>query len=188
MAEKKKRKTRDRIDSSRAFGKDRKNKSATPNHANLIPVPKGAKRERKRIGQGPGSGMGKTSTRGQKGQKARASSMKRGFEGGQMPLKLRVPKRGFTSIFHKDYQPVNIRDIVKSGLTGNVDAKTMAKSGIIKEESGLIKILGTGEITSAVTITADKFSKSALEKVKKAGGDILIRPKLTFPKMPEKKS
>ncbi len=177
---------KERIKQSFAFGKERKAKESKVNTSNLISVPKGAKRERKRIGQGPGSGMGKTSTRGQKGQKARASSMKRGFEGGQMPIHKRLPKRGFTSIFHDTYQAVNLRDIARLNLTGEVDPKIMVKHGLIKEENSLIKLLGTGEIKSPLKITTDKCSKSAQEKVQKSGGSVIFRPKLKFPKKPEK--
>ncbi|MBE7411939.1 MAG: 50S ribosomal protein L15 [Leptospiraceae bacterium] len=177
---------KDRIKQSFAFGKKRGEVEKKLNTSNLIPVPKGAKRERKRIGQGPGSGMGKTSTRGQKGQKARASSMKRGFEGGQMPIHKRLPKRGFTSIFHNSYQAINLRDIARLNLTGEVDPKIMVKQGLIKEESGLVKLLGTGSITSPVKITVDKCSKSALEKVQKSGGSVQFRKKLTFPKKAKK--
>ncbi len=173
---------KERIKQSFAFGKKRNSAEKKTNNSNLIPVPKGAKKERKRIGQGPGSGMGKTSTRGQKGQKARASSMKRGFEGGQMPIHKRLPKRGFTSIFHDTYQPVNLRDIARLNLTGEVDPKIMVKHGLIKEENNLIKLLGTGEIASSLKITADKCSKSALDKIQKVGGTVQFRPKLTFPK------
>src|SRR6185295_8434970 len=107
----------ERLDRSNVAGKKRKRREKRPeNTKNLISVPKGSRRERKRIGQGPGSGMGKTSTRGQKGQKARASNMKPGFEGGQTKLYLRLPKRGFTNIFKESYQPVNLVALVKSGL------------------------------------------------------------------------
>lgn len=169
------RKTSNRINPSAAFGADRKKKKKEAGSSNLIPVPKGAKKERKRIGQGPGSGMGKTSTRGQKGQKARASSMRRGFEGGQMPLHRRIPKRGFKNIFHVIYQPVNLGDLTRYNLSGNVTPEVLAEKGLIKDASGLIKVLGTGELKGAIAITADACSKSALEKIQKTGGSFNAR-------------
>lgn len=170
-------KTKKRVKPSTAFGVPRKTKKTEANSANLIPVPKGAKKERKRIGQGPGSGMGKTSTRGQKGQKARASSMRRGFEGGQMPLHRRMPKRGFTNIFHVTYQPVNLGDLTRYNLSGSVTPEILEKKGLIKDAAGLIKVLGTGEIKSSVSIIADACSKSALEKLQKQGGGFTARVK-----------
>ncbi|MBK8395795.1 MAG: 50S ribosomal protein L15 [Leptospiraceae bacterium] len=168
-------KSSNRIKPSTAFGAARKSKKVETNSSNLIPIPKGAKKERKRIGQGPGSGMGKTSTRGQKGQKARASSMRRGFEGGQMPLHRRMPKRGFTNIFHVEYQPVNLGDLSRYNLSGSVTPEILAEKGLIKDASKLIKVLGTGEIKSSVTITADACSKAALEKLQKQGGNFTVR-------------
>ena len=166
-----------RVKPSTAFGAARKTKKAEPNSSNLIPLPKGAKKERKRIGQGPGSGMGKTSTRGQKGQKARASSMRRGFEGGQMPLHRRMPKRGFTNIFHVEFQPVNLGDLTRYNLSGSVTPEILEEKGLIKDASGLIKVLGTGDIKSSVSITADACSKAALEKLQKQGGSFTVRVK-----------
>jgi large subunit ribosomal protein L15 len=152
------------------------------NGFNLIPVPENSRKERKRIGQGPGSGMGKTSTRGQKGQKARASSMKRGFEGGQMPLKLRVPKRGFTNIFKEVFQPVNIGDISRYKLSGEVTPEQLEQKGIIKDSTRLIKILGTGDLDAQIKITADACSASAMEKIKSKGGSFTPRQKMSVAK------
>ncbi|MBP7281476.1 MAG: 50S ribosomal protein L15 [Leptospiraceae bacterium] len=166
-----------RIKPSTAFGAARKTKKSGVDSSNLIPIPKGAKKERKRIGQGPGSGMGKTSTRGQKGQKARASSMRRGFEGGQMPLHRRMPKRGFTNIFHVEFQPVNLGDLTRYNLSGSVTPEILEEKGLIKDASGLIKVLGTGDIKSSVSITADACSKAALEKLQKQGGSFTVRVK-----------
>lgn len=153
----------------------RQKKTKAPNTANLIPAPEGATKDRKRIGRGPGSGMGKTSTRGQKGQRARAANMKPGFEGGQMKLLLRLPKRGFTSKFKEVYQPVNLLVFAKNGITGEVTPEILEQKGIIKDANKKIKILGSGDITAPLNILADAFSKSAEEKIKKAGGSIQIR-------------
>ena len=166
-----------RIKPSTAFGAARKTKKPGVDSSNLIPLPKGAKKERKRIGQGPGSGMGKTSTRGQKGQKARASSMRRGFEGGQMPLHRRMPKRGFTNIFHVVFQPVNLGDLTRYNLSGSVTPEILEQKGLIKDAAGLIKVLGTGDLKSSVSIVADACSNSALEKLQKQGGTFTARVK-----------
>jgi large subunit ribosomal protein L15 len=158
-----------------AAGGERKKKTHQPDHSSHVSVPSNSRSSRKRIGRGPGSGMGKTSTRGQKGQRARAANMKPGFEGGQMRLVLRMPKRGFTNIFKEVFQPVNLTILAKAGLTGEVTPELLAEKGIIQDSSRKIKILGTGEITVGLTITADAVSKSAEEKIQKAGGKIIIR-------------
>ncbi len=134
----------------------------------------GATRNRKRVGRGPGSGVGKTSGRGENGQKSRSGySAKRGFEGGQMPLQRRVPKRGFTNIFRKEIVAINLRYL------SNVDASEITiedyrKLGIIKNLRDGVKILGMGEIDKAMTIHAHKFSQSAREKIEKAGGTCVV--------------
>jgi large subunit ribosomal protein L15 len=116
-----------------------------------------------------GSGMGKTSTRGHKGQRSRSGSrMMRGFEGGQMPLHRRLPKRGFTNIFRKDYTIVNLDQLVGLGES-NITPDVLRRSGVIKSKHP-VKILGDGELKSALTVSAHKFSKSAQEKITKAGG------------------
>ena len=116
-----------------------------------------------------GSGMGKTSTRGHKGQRSRSGSrMMRGFEGGQMPLHRRMPKRGFTNIFRTEYQVVNLERLVALGEK-NITPELMIKSGLAGKND-LIKVLGDGEVKSALTVQAHKFSKSAQEKIAKAGG------------------
>jgi large subunit ribosomal protein L15 len=116
-----------------------------------------------------GSGMGKTSTRGHKGQRSRSGSrMMRGFEGGQMPLHRRLPKRGFTNIFRTEYQVVNLDRLAELGET-NITPEVMVKNGLAGRND-LIKVLGDGELKSAVTVQAHKFSKSAQEKIAKAGG------------------
>jgi large subunit ribosomal protein L15 len=118
-----------------------------------------------------GSGMGKTSTRGHKGQRSRSGSrMMRGFEGGQMPLHRRLPKRGFTNIFRVEYQVVNIDRLVELGEK-NITPELLVKNGLASKND-LIKVLGDGEIKTALTVLAHKFSKSAEEKITKAGGKI----------------
>jgi len=117
-----------------------------------------------------GSGMGKTSTRGHKGQGSRSGSrQKRGFEGGQMPLHRRLPKRGFTNIFRTEYQVVNLADLAALGVA-EVTLEVLKKARLVKGRDALIKVLGDGELTSAITVHAHKFSKSAQEKIAKAGG------------------
>jgi large subunit ribosomal protein L15 len=137
-------------------------------------APKKANTGRKRVGRGMGSGMGKTSTRGHKGQGSRSgSSLMRGFEGGQMPLHRRLPKRGFTNIFRVEYTVINLTRI--AAVAGEKEVTEIGiddykKLGLASNKKALIKILGTGELTAAITITAHKFSKSAQEKIEKAGG------------------
>jgi large subunit ribosomal protein L15 len=132
--------------------------------------PAGQTRNKKRIGRGMGSGHGKTSTRGHKGQHAGTGfAQKRGFEGGQMPLHRRLPKRGFTNIFKKQYAIVNLGRLEKlEGDTFNADR--LLELGIVKKTGDGIKILGTGQLTRKITVEAHHFSKSALEKIQKAGG------------------
>jgi large subunit ribosomal protein L15 len=116
-----------------------------------------------------GSGMGKTSTRGHKGQRSRTGSrMIRGFEGGQMPLHRRMPKRGFTNIFRKEFNIVSLERLVELGET-TITPDVLRKAGVIKTKHP-VKILGDGELTVAITVSAHKFSKSAQEKITKAGG------------------
>ena len=132
--------------------------------------PAGQKKARKRIGRGMGSGHGKTATRGSKGQRAGTGfGQKRGFEGGQMPLHRRLPKRGFTNIFKKHYAIVNLGKLEK--LEGDVfNADRLFELGVIKKLGDGLKILGTGQLTRKITVEAHHFSKSALEKIQKAGG------------------
>ena len=116
-----------------------------------------------------GSGMGKTSTRGHKGQRSRSGSrMMRGFEGGQMPLHRRVPKRGFTNIFREEYNVVNLEKLADLGES-TINPDVLRKAGVISTKRK-VKILGEGELKSAMTVHAHKFSKSAQEKITKAGG------------------
>ena len=132
--------------------------------------PKQANEKRKRVGRGMGSGMGKTSTRGHKGQGSRSGSrLLRGFEGGQMPLHRRLPKRGFTNIFRAEYAVVNLAalaDLPDKEITPEV----LHRAGLIPRANSLVKILGEGELQVALKVRAHKFSKSAQEKIAKAGG------------------
>jgi large subunit ribosomal protein L15 len=134
-----------------------------------IRAPKKANSGKKRVGRGMGSGMGKTSTRGHKGQRSRSGSrMMRGFEGGQMPLHRRMPKRGFTNIFRKEFNIVSLERLAALGET-TINPDVLRKAGVIKSKHP-VKILGDGELTVALTVHAHKFSKSAQEKITKAGG------------------
>jgi len=135
----------------------------------LKPAP-GARKKVKRVGRGPGSGAGKTASKGHKGQKARSGGVKGpGFEGGQMPLQRRLPKRGFTNIFRIEYAVVNLRDL--EGMTGTVTPESMAEKGLVKKsEARAVKVLGVGELKEAITVRAHKFSKSATDKIQAAGG------------------
>ena len=141
-------------------------------------APKKANTGKKRVGRGMGSGMGKTSSRGHKGQRSRSGShMMRGFEGGQMPLHRRLPKRGFTNIFRTEYSVVNLSRIAElHEELGNAELtlETYAAKGLLKKRHGLVKVLGDGELGVAVTVHAHKFSKSAQEKIEKAGGKAVL--------------
>jgi len=134
-----------------------------------IRAPKKASEKRKRVGRGMGSGMGKTSTRGHKGQRSRSGSrMIRGFEGGQMPLHRRIPKRGFTNIFRQEYAVVNLEKLAGLDQT-TITPEVLHEAGLIRSKHR-VKILGDGELSKALTVHAHKFSKSAQEKITKAGG------------------
>jgi large subunit ribosomal protein L15 len=138
--------------------------------SNLKPK-KGARHAKKRVGRGPGSGHGKTSGRGEKGQKSRSGySGKRGFEGGQMPLHRRLPKRGFTNIFKKDYAVVNVSDLERFDNGLSIDETTLRQAGLVKGSHDGVKVLGDGELSKKLTVSATKFSKSAREIIEKAGG------------------
>ena len=131
----------------------------------------GSTKESKRIGRGHGSGNGKTAGKGHKGQKARAGhGMRPGFEGGQMPLQRRVPKRGFNNIFAEDWQAVNVSalEVFEDGAV--VDAKALAENGIIKKADIPVKVLGNGKLTKKLTVNLNAFSASAAEKINAAGG------------------
>ncbi len=131
----------------------------------------GAKKNPKRIGRGPGSGHGKTATKGHKGIKARSGGGKRpGFEGGQMPLIRRLPKYGFRYPFRTEYAVINLKSLVMLGTVDQITPGVLAEAGMIKRKTQLVKILGTGDLSRPVTIQAHKFSKSAVEKIQAAGG------------------
>ncbi len=141
--------------------------------ANLKPA-KGSVKKRKRIGRGPGSGFGKTAGRGMNGQKSRSGySRKRGFEGGQMPLIRRIPKRGFTNIFKVTYNVVNVGDIDKSGLD-ELNIEVLLENRMIRDKRLRLKILGDGELSRKVKVSAHKFSKTAIEKIEKSGGEVVV--------------
>jgi large subunit ribosomal protein L15 len=137
-------------------------------------APRKANENKKRVGRGMGSGMGKTSTRGHKGQGSRSgSSLMRGFEGGQMPLHRRLPKRGFTNIFKTEYEVVNL-DRLATLNEPEITPEVLRKVGIVTSKNTLVKVLGQGELKKALTVHAHKFSKSAQEKIEKAGGKINV--------------
>ena len=133
----------------------------------------GAHYRAKRVGRGIGSGKGKTSGRGGKGQTARTGVALNGFEGGQMPLHRRLPKRGFTNIFRTEYSVVNLDRFAELSVK-EVGLDDYKKLGLVSSKKALIKVLGSGELTSAITIHAHKFSKSAVEKIEKAGGKAVV--------------
>ncbi|TCS79996.1 50S ribosomal protein L15 [Pectinatus cerevisiiphilus] len=140
----------------------------------LSPAP-GSKKTRTRIGRGLGSGLGKTAGRGHKGQNSRSGGgVRTGFEGGQMPLYRRLPKRGFKNIFAKKYAQVNICMLDRFEDGSVVDAVALVESGILKNVHDGIRILGNGEITKKLTVRAQGFTKSAEEKIKAAGGQIEV--------------
>lgn len=146
------------------------NTSMTLNLSNLKP-PAGSTKKPKRIGRGPGSGTGKTSGKGHKGQKARSGySRNLGREGGQMPLHRRLPKRGFHNIFRVEYQPVNLGRLAEMTDAERIDVDLMVQKRIIRHKRKPVKVLGVGEIGRSVTIVADAASASAIEKIKSAGG------------------
>ena len=131
----------------------------------------GSTKEVKRIGRGHGSGNGKTAGKGHKGQNARSGGGVRiGFEGGQMPLTRRIPKRGFNNIFAKEYAIVNVSDLNQFTEDTVVDAELLKAAGLIKKTCDGVKVLGNGELTTKLTVKASKFTKSAAEKIEKAGG------------------
>ena len=145
-------------------------------------------KKRKRVGTGPSAGGGKTSGRGHKGQKARSGSRYRAwFEGGQMPLQRRVPKRGFNNIFKKYYQIVNLEQLNKFD-SKEINPEILFKLGLVKDSSKLIKILGDGDFNKSVKITADSFSASAMDKIKNAGGEVVIRKNMLEKKKIVKKT
>ena len=132
---------------------------------------KGANRKRKRVGRGPGSGHGKTAGRGEKGQKSRSGfSQRSGFEGGQMPLYRRIPKRGFTNIFRKEFVALNVQDLNRFRSGSTVSPEVLVEQKIVKKVKNGLRILGQGELKKKLTVRAHHFSKSASQKIQQAGG------------------
>jgi len=135
----------------------------------------GSRRKRKRVGRGPGSGHGKTSCRGHKGQNSRSGGgVRPGFEGGQMPLQRRLPKRGFNNIFRKHYSIINIKDLSGFEPNSSVDSESLRKAGLVKKERDGIKLLGNGEISHPLNIQVHKVSKGAKEKIEASGGKVEV--------------
>ena len=151
---------------------------------NEIADKEGATHSRKRLGRGIGSGSGKTGGRGVKGQKARSGVAINGFEGGQMPLYRRLPKRGFVNIFAKDYNVVSLSRIAQAVEAGKLDASStidvaaLKAAGVVRRVRDGLRVLGDGEVSSKLTIVADGASKSAVEKVAKAGGSLTVTQKV----------
>jgi ribosomal protein L15, bacterial/organelle len=138
--------------------------------SNLKPT-KSARHSKKRVGRGPGSGTGKTAGRGEKGQKSRAGfSRMRGFEGGQMPLHRRLPKRGFTNIFKKVHAVVNLSDLERFDNGSTIDEGTLRQAGLVKGRNDGVKILGHGKLSKKLTVQATKFSETARKQIETAGG------------------
>jgi len=137
----------------------------------LRPAP-GAHKKPKRVGRGPGSGHGKTAGRGQKGQKARSGAkISPGFEGGQMPLQRRLPKRGFTNIFRQEYQVINVETLERKFADGQVvSLERLRELRLVKGKDTKVKILGNGELTKRLVVQAHKFSRQAKEKIEACGG------------------
>src|SRR5262245_59603032 len=137
--------------------------------------PEGATRDKIRKGRGVGSGLGKTAGRGQKGQYARRGTFKPWFEGGQTPLARRLPKRGFTKRDRAVVAEINVGQLEAFAAGAKIDERVLREAGIIKGHTDRIKVLGNGELTKSVVITADSFSKGAQEKIKKAGGKAVLK-------------
>src|SRR5262245_43646995 len=131
---------------------------------NTLKPAKGANRKNKRVGRGIGSGHGKTATRGYKGQKSRSgTSVRPGFEGGQMPLHRRLPKRGFNNIFRKEYALVNLKDLARFEAGAKIDPAILHELGIVRSSKDGVKVLGEGDLEKAVHVSAHRFSRSAVE-------------------------
>ena len=139
---------------------------------NLSPN-KGSRRERKRVGRGQGSGRGGTATRGHKGAKSRSGyGVRPGFEGGQMPLQRRLPKRGFTNIFRKEYTLVQVRDLEIFEAGTRVDRDALIEAGLVGKRASLVKVLGNGELSKSLTVAVDKVTAGAKKKIEAAGGTV----------------
>ncbi len=144
-------------------------------HLGSLKPAAGAKKKRKRVGCGPGSGHGKTATRGHKGTQSRTGNTQHAwYEGGQMPLQRRIPKRGFTNIFRVAFQVINISDLDRFDANTTVDIDKLLESGLVRQTGGKVKLLGDGEISKALTISVHACSKKAREAVEKAGGQVNI--------------
>ena len=142
---------------------------------NTIKSPDGARKKPKRVGRGRSSGHGKTSCRGENGQRSRSGSKSaRGYEGGQMPLQRRVPKRGFTNIFRKEYETVNVESLNAFENGAEVTPELLGEKGIVKLKRDGVKILGDGELKVSLTVRANRFSKTAKEKIEAAGGKVEV--------------
>ena len=140
---------------------------------NELSPPEGSRKKRKRVGRGPGSGHGKTACRGQKGQNSRSGGgVRPGFEGGQMPLQRRLPKRGFTNPFKKEYNVINVDDLNRFEADTLLDPAALREAGLIKKMKNGIKLLGNGELARPVVVRIHKASKAAAEKVEAAGGKV----------------
>lgn len=144
------------------------------NLSNLSPNP-GARKQKKRLGRGHGSGHGKTSGRGHKGFKARSGSgVRPGFEGGQMPLQRRLPKRGFTNIFKKSYAVVNVRDLDRFDTGSTVNLQALIACGLVSKKYSMVKILGEGDLSKSLTVNVNMISSGARQKIEAAGGRIEV--------------
>lgn len=142
--------------------------------SNLSPNP-AARKQRKRLGRGQGTGHGKTAGRGHKGANSRSGrGVRMGFEGGQMPLQRRLPKRGFTNIFKKVYAIVSLGDLDRFEAGSTVDRAALVKAGLIKKNSTLVKVLANGEVTRSLSVAVDKISGAAREKIEAAGGTVVV--------------
>ena len=140
--------------------------------SNLSPN-KGAKRERKRVGRGQGSGRGKTATRGHKGAKSRSGYGTRpGFEGGQMPLQRRLPKRGFNNIFRKEYAIVQVSDLEIFDAGSRIDREVLVQAGLVDKRTAMVKVLANGELSKSLTVAVNKVSGGAKQKIEAAGGTV----------------
>ena len=140
----------------------------------LAPL-KGSKRKEKRVGRGPGSGHGKTSCRGHKGQKARSGgTAPPGFEGGQMPIQRRLPKRGFANIFKKAFAVVNMKDLGSFEPNTTLDIEALKKAGLVRKGEATVKVLGKGDILHPLTVKVNHVSKAAQEKIESAGGTVQL--------------
>ena len=146
------------------------------NMLSQLKPPAGAVKKRRRVGRGPGSGLGKTAGRGHKGQGSRSGGgVRPGFEGGQMPLQRRLPKRGFTNIFRKQFEIINVGDLERYAVDGVISVEILQGQRQLSKNIGAgLKVLGNGEINAALTVRAHRFSQSALQKIEAAGGKVEV--------------